>query len=100
MGVLTGAWRTENPLQIWDFGTGATVENVERKSASSTNSCMVFASQFSKDPSSSMIVAGGSQENEAKFFHRTGGEAKAFGAMINLPKPVFPVDWAPSSRMA
>merc|ERR1719198_1398177 len=53
--VLTGSWRTENALQIWDFGTGAPVENVEWRSASSQTSCMLFAAQFSKDPTSSMI---------------------------------------------
>eukprot|EP00933_Yihiella_yeosuensis_P047499 TRINITY_DN43334_c0_g1_i1.p1 TRINITY_DN43334_c0_g1~~TRINITY_DN43334_c0_g1_i1.p1 ORF type:complete len:354 (+),score=60.57 TRINITY_DN43334_c0_g1_i1:73-1134(+) len=99
--ILTGSWRTEKALQIWDFGTGEVAETVQWESASSKATCMLFASQFSKDPSSSMILAGGSQENEAKFFIRTpGSPTTAFGALINMPKPVFTCDWSPSSRMA
>jgi WD40 repeat protein len=102
--ILTGSWRTENPLQIWDFGTCEAVENVEWKSSSapstSANTCMLFAAQFSKDAASSMIVAGGSQENEAKFFARGKDKTEPFGALINLPKPVFTIDFSPNSKMA
>lgn len=98
--MLTGSWRTENALQIWDFGTGKCVENVEWRSASSQSACMLFTAQFSKDPANSMIVAGGSQDNEAKFFHRLADKTTAFGAMINLPKPVFSTDFSPSSNLA
>eukprot|EP00413_Alexandrium_margalefii_P028655 CAMPEP_0204569132 /NCGR_PEP_ID=MMETSP0661-20131031/37577_1 /ASSEMBLY_ACC=CAM_ASM_000606 /TAXON_ID=109239 /ORGANISM="Alexandrium margalefi, Strain AMGDE01CS-322" /LENGTH=356 /DNA_ID=CAMNT_0051577213 /DNA_START=68 /DNA_END=1135 /DNA_ORIENTATION=+ len=99
--ILTGSWRTESALQVWDFGSGDLVENVEWRTASTQNSCMIFAAQFSKDPASSMIVAGGSQENEAKFFHRPApGKAAAFGALVQLPKPVFSVDFSSNSRMA
>jgi WD40 repeat protein len=102
--ILTGSWRTENPLQIWDFGTCEQVENIEWKSSAapnaSGNTCMLFAAQFSKDITSSMIVAGGSQENEAKFFARGKDNSEPFGALINLPKPVFTVDFSPNSKMA
>lgn len=105
--VLTGSWRTEDALQIWDFATcEKPVETIPWKptdGSSSAATCMLFASQFSKDPASSMIVAGGSQENEAKFFSRgtkPGEAAEPFGALVNLPKPVFSVDFAPNSKMA
>jgi len=100
--VLTGSWRTENALQIWDFGTCEPVETIEWKAAEGNTSaatCMLFSAQFSKDPTSSMIVAGGSQENEAKFFSR-GDKTEPFGALVNLPKPVFSVDFSPNSKMA
>lgn len=103
--ILTGSWRTQEALQLWDFGAGddaAALETVEWASASSETTCMLFAAQFSKDPASSMIIAGGSQENEAKFFTRPadGRGITPFGAMVNLPKPVFSVDFSPSARMA
>jgi WD40 repeat protein len=102
--VLTGSWRTANALQIWDFGTCETVENIVWKAPEATNTsaatCMLFSAQFSKDAASSMIVAGGSQENEAKFFARGGTQTEPFGALINLPKPVFSCDFAPNSKMA
>mmetsp|Transcript_31638 Transcript_31638/g.80273 ORF Transcript_31638/g.80273 Transcript_31638/m.80273 type:complete len:365 (-) Transcript_31638:157-1251(-) len=103
--ILTGSWRTDKALQLWDFGQGDNAqiaETVEWKSASSQSTCMLFAAQCSKDAGSSMILAGGSQENEAKFFMRPPGGrgVEPFGALINLPKPVFTVDFAPNSRMA
>jgi WD40 repeat protein len=99
--ILSGSWRTENALQIFDFGTGNLKESVQWRTPSSQSTCMLFAAQFSKDPASSMIVAGGSQENEAKFFSRDkDGAVTPFGALINLPKPVFTTDFSPNSKLA
>lgn len=101
--VLTGSWRTDNALQIWDFGTCEAIETIPWKTAegeASAATCMLFAAQFSKDPASSMIMAGGSQENEAKFFVRGGAETEPFGALVNLPKPVFSCDFSPDNKMA
>lgn len=99
--ILTGSWRAINPLQIWDFGSGEVIETVEWSSPGSQSQSMIFSAQFSKDPSSSMIIAGGSQDNECKCFSRNP-ERKAvpFGALVNLPKPVFSVDFAPNSMLA
>lgn len=99
--ILSGSWRTQDALQLWDFGTGKVIENVEWKSATMQTTCMIFGAQFSKDAESSMIVAGGSQENEAKFFYRQPGKpAQPFGAIINMPKPVFSVDFSSNSKLA
>mmetsp|Transcript_11081 Transcript_11081/g.27640 ORF Transcript_11081/g.27640 Transcript_11081/m.27640 type:complete len:359 (-) Transcript_11081:227-1303(-) len=103
--ILTGSWRTENALQLWDFGHGDNAEmaeTIEWKTATSQSTCMLFAAQCSKDAASSMILAGGSQDNEAKFFMRPPGgrDVQPFAALVSLPKPVFTVDFAPNSRMA
>merc|ERR1712032_1023176 len=98
--VLTGSWRTEDALQIWDFGTGDIIETVDWRTASSQTTCMLFSAQFSKDPTSTMICAGGSQENEAKFYYRKADKAEAFGGLINLPKPVLGVDFSSNSKLA
>jgi WD40 repeat protein len=99
--VLTGSWRTENALQIWDFGTGKVLETVDWKSATSQTTSMLFSAQFSKDEAGSMVLAGGSQENEAKFFHcQKGQPTTAFGALVNMPKPVFSTDFSSNSKMA
>ena len=85
--ILTGSWRTENALQIWDFAAGKVSQTIDWESASSKSPCMLFAAQFSKDPASSMILAGGSQENEAKFFMRQpGGQTVPFGALVSMPR--------------
>jgi len=99
--ILTGSWRTENALQLWDFGSGKCMQTVDWESASSKSPCMIFAAQFSKDSSSNMILAGGSQENEAKFFLRQPGAQPApFGALVAMPKPVFTVDWSAGGKLA
>lgn len=98
--MLIGSWRVDDSLQIWDFGTSKVKETIKWQSASSENSCMIFSSQFSRDPTSSIVIAGGSQENEAKLFDRSSGKAVAFGSLLSLPKPVFSVDMSPSSAMA
>lgn len=97
--MLTGSWRVDNALQIWDFGSCQVKETVKWQSASSDASCMIFSTQFSRDPKSSMVIAGGSQDNEAKIFDRSSGKAVAFGSLVSLPKPVFSVDVSPNSAM-
>ncbi|OLP87221.1 putative WD repeat-containing protein [Symbiodinium microadriaticum] len=96
--ILTGSWRTENALQLWDFGTGKCMQNVDWESASSKNPCMIFAAQFSKDTNSNMILAGGSQENEAKFFLRQpAAQPVPFGALVAMPALRSPQDLPISS---
>jgi len=101
--VLTGSWRIDDALQLWDFGSGEPIETVKWNSESSQtpSTSMLFAAQFSKDPASSMILAGGSQENEAKFFYRKpSGQMQPFGGLVNLPAPVFTADFTPSAHRA
>jgi len=99
--VLTGSWRTENSLQMWDFGTGKVIETIDWKASGSASTCMIFSAQFSKDEASNMILAGGSQDNEAKFYSCPKGQpATPFGAIINMPKPVFSADFSSNSKMA
>jgi len=98
--LLTGSWRVDESVQLWDFGTAKCIETLQWKQSAGPSpgqvidgNCMVFSAQFSKDPSSSLIVAGGSQENEAKVFDRTKGN-KVVGAVMALNKPVFSVDFS------
>lgn len=99
--ILTGSRRHRNALQIWDSSTGECIENVDWGSVSPKGeTCMIFGAQFSKDPTSIMIVAGGSNANETKFFTRTGdGHAVPFGALVHVPRAVYCVDWSPKTSM-
>eukprot|EP00913_Durusdinium_trenchii_P031706 g29692.t1 len=103
--ILTGSWRTENSLQIWDFASGKVAQTIDWASASSKmlalQICVPSKHDSCEDAGSSMILAGGSQENEAKFFLRQPGAMPVpFGALVSMPKPVFTVDWSISSKMA
>lgn len=89
--ILTGSWRPNAPLQIWDFTTGKEIESVPwHQSAIHGDDCMLYAAQFSKD--ASMIAAGGSGSNEAKIFDRTKGN-KVIGTVAGLSKGVFTLDF-------
>lgn len=99
--VLTGSKQVSNALQIWDFGTGRVAHTVEWASADSPSTSLLLAAQFSKDLDSGMILAGGSQEHEARFYDcPEGRSAVAFAALVGVPKPVFSVDFSPTGRAA
>lgn len=96
--LMTGSHRSNEALQIWDFGTGTLVENVSCRTEHLDTSSMFFAAQFSKDSGSRMMAAGGHQANEAKFLVRESDGPKVFGALVGLEKPVFSLDFAHNSK--
>eukprot|EP00397_Hematodinium_sp_SG-2012_P039480 GEMP01043108.1.p1 GENE.GEMP01043108.1~~GEMP01043108.1.p1 ORF type:complete len:340 (+),score=59.31 GEMP01043108.1:121-1140(+) len=89
--MLTGSWRVEDSLQLWDVSTGKLIENIPWRPPGhfSGSQSMLFSTMFSKDANNSLIAAGGTQENEAKVFNRKTGEVVA---AVQTPKPVFSVD--------
>ena len=72
--ILTGSWRPENPLELWDYGTGKPKTVIPwNQSAIKTEPCFLYSAQFSKDPNNNLIAAGGSGANEAKVFNHAQG---------------------------
>jgi len=79
--LLTGSWRTENQLQLWDFASGTLLETIPwHPTASSPGPCLVYAAQFSRSTAgTSLLAAGGSAAGggggEARLLHcsTTGG---------------------------
>lgn len=72
--LLTGSWREEEQLELWDFGSGKRLETLPWRSPGSLQepACSLYCTRFSRDASSSLIVAGGFLPNAGK------GEAKVF----------------------
>ncbi len=67
--LLTGSWRPDQALQLWDIGTGKLLDTIEwakKVKGKPKESEMLYAAQFS--PANDLIAAGGSGTNEAKFF--------------------------------
>merc|ERR1719421_2559203 len=60
--ILTGSWRVDKQIQLWDFGSGKLIDTVPwRSGVSLSEPCAIYAAQFSKEAgSNAMIVAGGS----------------------------------------
>jgi len=97
--LLTGSYRAEDPLQLWDVSTGKLIQSIPWKVEGhfSGATSMLYAAQYSKDKENSMIAAGGTQENETKIFKASGEILGAF----QTPRPVFSVDFShDNSRLA
>jgi len=77
--LLTGSWRTDHQLQLWDFASGKLLETIPwRPTAASQQPCLVYTAQFSRSPMSgtSLLAAGGSARGG-------GGEARLLDCTIN-----------------
>ena len=104
--VLTGAWRPDSPLEIWDLDSAKLVESVEwKESLLAEGSCLLYAAQFSKLAGHRYIAAGGSGANEARVFDRKAGTMTSHGGELGntalvgtvagMKRGVFSADWSP-----
>lgn len=95
--ILTGSWRIDRQLQLWDFRSERLVDTLHwRTGASLAQPCMVYAAQFSKCGGSELIAAGGSGANEAKIFDRSG---TTVGNIMGLTRACYSVDFSHSGEM-
>jgi WD40 repeat protein len=101
--ILTGSWRVDKQLQLWDFGSGKLVDTVPwRSGVSLSEPCAIYCAQFSKESgSSAMIVAGGSGSNEAKLFERGGAgqTPAAFGTILGMSRACYTCDFSHSGNL-
>ncbi len=105
--IVTGSWRPENQLEEWDLLSGEKIRDVAwnhntgtgigTSLASTSNPCMLYATQFSKEGQGRYIAAGGSNCNEAKVFDRFNHNA-IIGSLSGLPRGVFALDFSPDNR--
>jgi COMPASS component SWD3 len=95
--VVTGSWRANNQLELWDFGTGKKMSDVPWHVMPNQPACMLYAAQFSKDVAGRFIAAGGSGANEAKVFDRLSDNA-IVGTVTGLTRGVFAVDYSPDEQ--
>ena len=96
--ILTGSWRGENPLEVWDLLSGRLIESVPWSQGRGVSEpCLLYAAQYNH--SGSMIAGGGSGANEAKIFdHRNGN--KLIGSITGLSRGVFTLDWGRDNHIA
>lgn len=100
--VLTGSWRQNNQLEIWDFGTGKKIADVPWVGGVNNSvfasvgqpACMLYAAQFSKEGSAKFIAAGGSGQNEAKIFDHINHN-EVVGTVTGLHRGIFAIDFSP-----
>jgi len=101
--VITGSWRPEDQLEIWDLGSGQRISSVQWHAsafAQAGPACMLYAAQFSKESvggTARFFAAGGSGANEAKVFDHQAGNA-VVGTITGLARGVFALDFSPDNQ--
>lgn len=82
--ILTGSWRKDKTLQIWDYGSGKLVKDVP----SDYNGSMLYCVQW-QGPDN--IIAGGSDNNMMRCVDQ--GTYHTTGRVVDLPRAVYTVDY-------
>ncbi|XP_002733778.1 uncharacterized protein LOC100367460 [Saccoglossus kowalevskii] len=81
--IITGSWRKEFNLQIWDYASGNLIKNVP---ADFTSSLLYCSQWLGKDH----ISVGGSDNNMARVIDR--GTLQTTGRILDLPGGVYTID--------
>lgn len=99
--VVTAACRPEDPLQLWDLGTGKVIRSVKWPVSKVGGGlpCNLYSAVFSGDDAGRFLAAGGAVANEARLFERARGDAHV-GTAAGFGGPVFAVAWHEDRRLA
>jgi WD40 repeat protein len=95
--IITGSWRPDKQLEIWDSRTCEKVSDISWHVQAHQPPCMLYAAQFSKEGHGRFVAAGGSGANEAKVFD-TLRENAIVGTVTGLSRGVFSVDFSPETQ--
>ncbi|CAB4011145.1 WD repeat-containing 5-like [Paramuricea clavata] len=83
--ILTGSWRKDNSVQIWDFNSGELIRDVP----DDFNRSMTYCTQWLPD---GQIIAGGSDMNMLRMLEQSSTSTVTIGRMVDLPRAVYTVD--------
>jgi WD40 repeat protein len=100
--ILTGSWRPQEQVQIYTMSTGQIHHNISWDGGvglrQSSQPCLVYGAQYSKHDQGEVILAGGSRSNEARLFDTLNYD-KPFAAIMDLPGPVYSVDFSHNGQL-
>lgn len=82
--ILTGSWRKDNPLQIWDFRSADLIKNVPQDGL---HGSLLYSCQWLGKEN---ILCGGCDQNMARIIDR--GTLNTVGQLAYLPQGVFCID--------
>jgi WD40 repeat protein len=99
LSAVTGSWRSEKNLQVWDIHSGKLTENVTWQSAGQPDDhrSSLFNVDLSNDADSRWILAAGSGEHELKLFDRNGSKTEAVVSVL-CPSPLFSAAFHPNDN--
>lgn len=95
--IVTGSWRSNNQLEMWDYSTGDKLADIPWHVLPNQPPCMLYAAQFSKEGQGRFVAAGGSGANEAKVFD-THNNNSIVGTVTGMARGVFSVDFSPETQ--
>lgn len=102
--VLTGSCRTQEQLQLWDYGTSKLIEDIPMLTEDGKDSKMkIYCAQFAKSRGSEfntdslMMAAGGSNPDEMKLFDLAS--KKNFFDIEGLKNGCYSLDFSRNSDM-
>ncbi|XP_067929994.1 WD repeat-containing protein 5B-like [Watersipora subatra] len=82
--VITGSWRKNNVLQIWDIASGSKIKDVPQDAL---HKCMLYCCQWlGKD----YIICGGNEQNMARIIDR--GTLNTVAQVVDLEQGVYSID--------
>ncbi|RDD37816.1 putative WD repeat-containing protein [Trichoplax sp. H2] len=89
--ILTGSWRKDKALQIWDYNTGGLLLDVEPDNYP----CQLYCANWLGND---CILAAGNNRNMARVIHRTSMQTT--GRVLNMPGGIYTSDIDPNGTIA
>ena len=88
--VLTGSWRRDNSLQVWDFDSGRLIKNVTLQSQTSTEKtvCHLYCAKWA---GSEFIACGGSDSNTMRVIEKSS--LQTVGMLDGLNRGCYTLDY-------
>jgi len=93
--ILTGSWRPDSQIQMWDFASGKNIYDYSLKRSTTGYDSLLYGAAF--DKSGKMYATAGAGCNEAHLWLRATGEC--IGSTGPCETPLFTAQWSPDSSM-
>ncbi|EFJ51515.1 hypothetical protein VOLCADRAFT_103424 [Volvox carteri f. nagariensis] len=86
--VLTGSWRNNNPLQLWDLGSGRLLTNLPWWQPE-PDGCLIYAARFGTGAAAGTVLAGGSGSKPMVRVYKLNGPGNVeLQYTVRLQRPV------------
>lgn len=89
--VLTGSWRRDNSLQVWDFDSGRLIKNVplQNQNSNEKSVCHLYCAKWA---GSDYIACGGSDNNAMRIIEKS--TIQTIGKLDGLNRGCYTLDYA------
>ncbi|KAK3279741.1 hypothetical protein CYMTET_12397 [Cymbomonas tetramitiformis] len=96
--IVTGSHRRFRALQAWDFGSGRLLYDIPWLPSKDEDPCFIYSAKMGRSRMKGMVVAGGSESNEARLVNVNKDGALA-GRLPKLSSTVNAVDFNKSEDL-